>query len=130
MSFQLRGRAVVGMDLFRIGANAADGSYYFWLNAGDDRAARMLAAIHDAATGHRLAAERALLAGLDGSCETPIGGLAELDGDTLHLRGEIRRHDGSRVLTEDATGRVAQGPDMGRDMAAKLLAQAGAGFFD
>ncbi|KQI67769.1 porphobilinogen deaminase [Loktanella sp. 3ANDIMAR09] len=97
---------------------------------GDDRAARMLAAIHDAPTGHRLAAERALLAGLDGSCETPIGGLAELDGDTLHLRGEILRHDGSRVLTEVATGWVEQGPDMGRDMAAKLLAEAGDGFFD
>jgi hydroxymethylbilane synthase len=38
----------------------------------------MLALIHDRETGERLAAERALLAGLDGSCQTPIAGLAEL----------------------------------------------------
>jgi hydroxymethylbilane synthase len=49
----------------------------------DTRAAAMLEAIHDGPTGQRLAAERAFLAGLDGSCETPIAGLAELDGGTL-----------------------------------------------
>lgn len=51
----------------------------------------MLATINDGPTGQRLAAERAFLAHLDGSCETPIGGLAELDGVSLRLRGEILR---------------------------------------
>ncbi len=55
----------------------------------DSRAAAMLEAIHDVPTGQRLRAERSLLAGLDGSCETPIGGLAELDGGAMRLRGEI-----------------------------------------
>ncbi len=95
----------------------------------DNRAADFLSAIHDGPTGQRLAAERTLLAGLDGSCETPIGGLAEiLDGD-LRLRGEILRQDGSEVLTDDMRGPIADGPAMGREMAARLLAQAGAGFF-
>ncbi|MEM9580994.1 MAG: hydroxymethylbilane synthase [Pseudomonadota bacterium] len=53
----------------------------------DMRAAEMLAAIHDTQTGERLAAERAFLAALDGSCETPIAGLAELNGSSLRLRG-------------------------------------------
>ncbi len=44
-------------------------------------ARQLLAAIHDGPTGLRLAAERAFLKGLDGSCQTPIGGLAELDGE-------------------------------------------------
>jgi hypothetical protein len=70
----------------------------------DMRAAAMLEAIHHGPTGQRLAAERAFLAGLDGSCETPIAGLAELDGGTLRLRGEILRPDGSEVLTDDRTG--------------------------
>ncbi|PUB10680.1 hydroxymethylbilane synthase [Yoonia sediminilitoris] len=96
----------------------------------DERAAEMLAAIHDAPTGHRLAAERALLAGLDGSCETPIGGLAEIEGGMLRLRGEILRGDGSEVLTDDATVPLADGPKLGAEMAARLLAQAGPGFFD
>ena len=97
---------------------------------GDDmRAAEMLAAIHDGPTGQRLAAERAFLAALDGSCETPIGGLADLDGGNLRLRGEILRTDGTQVFTDDVSGAVEDGAEMGRAMAAKLLEQAGPDFF-
>lgn len=96
---------------------------------GDDRrAAEMLAAIHDGPTGQRLAAERAFLAALDGSCETPIGGLALLDGGNLRLRGEILRPDGSEVLNDDATAPIEDGAALGREMAAKLLDRAGPGF--
>lgn len=95
----------------------------------DSRTAEMLAAIHHGPTGQRLAAERAFLAALDGSCETPIGGLAELDGGTLRLRGEILRTDGSQVLTDDATAPIEDGPSLGREMARKLLEQASPGFF-
>ena len=98
--------------------------------ADDTRAAEMLAAIHHGPTGHRLAAERAFLAALDGSCETPIAGLAELDGGSLRLRGEILKTDGSQALDDDQTGAVEDGPEMGRAMAAALLARAGKGFFD
>ena len=96
---------------------------------GDDsRAAEMLAAIHDTPTGQRLAAERAFLAALDGSCETPIGGLALLDGGDLRLRGEILRPDGSEVLNDDAIALIEDGAALGREMAAKLLEKAGPGF--
>lgn len=98
---------------------------------GDDsRAAEMLAAIHDRETGLRLAAERAFLAGLDGSCETPIAGLAELSGSTLRLRGEILRPDGSEVLSDDITVPVEDGAAAGKDMATRLRDRAGPGFFD
>jgi hydroxymethylbilane synthase len=96
----------------------------------DARAAEMLAAIHDLPTGQRLAAERAFLAALDGSCETPIAGLAELSGDTLRLRGEILRTDGSEVLADEISGPIESGADMGRKLAADLLARAGDNFFD
>jgi hydroxymethylbilane synthase len=98
--------------------------------ADDTRAAEMLAAIHHGPTGHRLAAERAFLAALDGSCETPIAGLAELEGGSLRLRGEILKTDGSQALDDDLRGAVEDGPEMGRAMAAALLARAGQGFFD
>jgi hydroxymethylbilane synthase len=90
----------------------------------------MLEAIHHGPTGQRLAAERAFLAGLDGSCETPIAGLAELDGGTLRLRGEILRPDGSEVLTDDRTAPVEDGAKLGMEMARALRARAGEGFFD
>ena len=96
----------------------------------DARAQAMLAAIHDVPTGLRIAAERAFLGRLDGSCETPIGALAEIDGDHLRLRGEILREDGSSVLTDDVTGPVASGPDMGSAMALRLLSRAGPDFFN
>ncbi|MEN8893076.1 hydroxymethylbilane synthase [Planktotalea arctica] len=96
----------------------------------DMRAAEMLGAIHDTPTGQRLAAERAFLAALDGSCETPIAGLAELDGTSLRLRGEVLRPDGSDRIGDDVTGTIEDGAEMGRAMAAKLLAEAGPGFFD
>jgi hydroxymethylbilane synthase len=90
----------------------------------------MLAAIHHGPTGQRLAAERAFLAALDGSCETPIAGLAELDGGSLRLRGEILKVDGSDSHADDQRGAVEDGAEMGRAMAAALLARAGKGFFD
>lgn len=98
--------------------------------ADDDGTAAMLAAIHDRPTGLRLAAERSMLLHLDGSCETPIAGLALLEGDRLWLRGEILRPDGTRVLAGEARGPAGDGAAMGRDLAAELLGRAGPGFFD
>ena len=96
----------------------------------DSRAAAMLEAIHDLQTGQRLAAERAFLKALDGSCETPIAGLAELDGDTLRLRGEVLRPDGSESLSDDQSCATEDGAALGREMAGKLLERGGKGFFD
>lgn len=96
----------------------------------DFRAADMLSAIHDKTTGERLAAERSFLLELDGSCETPIAGLAELDGNTLRLRGEVLRPDGSEAIDDEMTGAIIDGANMGKEMARKLLSQAGPGFFD
>ncbi|MCQ0092202.1 hydroxymethylbilane synthase [Roseovarius sp. M141] len=97
---------------------------------GDSRAAEMLSAIHHAETGQRLAAERAFLAALDGSCETPIAGLAELDGTTLHLRGEVLRPDGSHTIKDARSAPIADGANLGRAMARDMLQEAGPGFFD
>lgn len=108
----------------------AQGAIGIERRADDARLAEMLGMIHDDATGERLAAERAFLAALDGSCETPIAGLAELSEGTLRLRGEILRTDGSECLADEISGPVADGPAMGRELAARLLARAGEGFFD
>ncbi|WP_092886322.1 hydroxymethylbilane synthase [Roseicitreum antarcticum] len=96
----------------------------------DTAVAEMLAALHDMATGHRLAAERAFLAELDGSCETPIAGLAMLEGDEIWLRGEILRPDGSEALSDAGRAKIADAADLGRSVAARLLGRASPGFFD
>ena len=96
----------------------------------DPRAEAMLAAIHHTPTGQQLAAERGFLARLDGSCETPIAGLAVLEGSTLWLRGEILRPDGTRVIAGELRGPVADAAAIGAALADQVLAEAGPGFFD
>lgn len=98
--------------------------------AEDDRVAGMLAAINHPETASRVAAERAFLARLDGSCQTPIAGLAEIMGDRLVLRGEILRPDGSEVHAGRREGPVTDGAAMGDDLAAELLSRAGPDFLD
>ncbi len=108
----------------------AQGAIGIERRADDHRMAEMLEAIHDIPTGQRLAAERAFLAGLDGSCQTPIAGLAEIAGGSLRLRGEILRPDGSEVLIDDRHAPIADGAELGAEMARDLRERAGPGFFD
>ena len=107
----------------------AQGAIGIEQRAGDDGVAALLAAIHHHETGLRLAAERAFLAGLDGSCQTPIAGLAELSGGRLRLRGEIIRPDGTVRLDCDLSAPDADGPALGAAAAAELRGRAGPGFF-
>ena len=96
----------------------------------DLNTAGLLEAIHDIPTGQRLSAERAFLKELDGSCETPIAGLAELQGGQIHLRGEVLRPDGSEAINDHATAPIEDATILGQELAKKLLSEAGEGFFD
>ena len=107
----------------------AQGAIGIERRADDRRMAEMLEAIHDTETGQRLAAERAFLAALDGSCETPIGGLAELEGGTVKLRGEILRVDGSEVISDRGDAPIEDGADLGTELARSLRSRAPADFF-
>ena len=108
----------------------AQGAIGIERRAGDANTEALLAAIHDTDTGQRLTAERAFLLTLDGSCETPIAGLATLEGGTLTLRGEVLRPDGSEVISGSREGPIADGGQMGVDLAEELLGLAGPHFFD
>ncbi len=108
----------------------AQGAIGIERRAADNSAAFLLEAIHHAPTGLRLTAERAFLRELDGSCETPIAGLAELQEGRLRLRGEVLRPDGSDVIKDEASAPIEDGEILGTEMARKLLEQAGSGFFD
>tara|TARA_Y100001978_G_scaffold1343_1_gene1085 strand:+ start:3087 stop:4025 length:939 start_codon:yes stop_codon:yes gene_type:complete len=95
----------------------------------DIRIATMLEAIHNSKTGLLLSAERAFLEALDGSCETPIAGLAELSNGNLRFRGEILRPDGSEVFSDEQMASKEDATLMGVEMAKKLLNKAGSNFF-
>lgn len=95
----------------------------------DAAAATLLAAIHDQNTFIRISAERAFLKELDGSCRTPIGGLAELNGDILRFRGEIIRPDGSEIHNGAWEGPIADAEKTGAAAGKELRARGGEGFF-
>ncbi len=89
---------------------------------------KLLSAIHDHETQSRLDAERAFLAVLDGSCRTPIGGLAEIKGSKLTLRGTILKPDGSVVHDILREGDISDAIAIGREAGEALKAKAGPNF--
>ena len=95
----------------------------------DKVAAKFLEPIHHIETGQRLVAERAFLKELDGSCETPIAGLAVLNGTELFLRGEVLRPDGTEKLAGERRGSITDANEMALDLARDLHSQAGPEFF-
>ncbi len=99
------------------------------IRAGEARAETLLAALAHAPTAACLAAERALLAVLDGSCRTPIAALAEPVGaDTLRMRALIALPDGSKAHNEEGSGGIADAEALGIELGQRLLAKAGPKF--
>ena len=92
--------------------------------ANDARARDRLAPILDAPTGVALAAERAFLAVLDGSCRTPIAGHATLAGGRLSFRGRLLRTDGSDAWDAAGEGPAADAAAIGEAAARDLLSRA------
>ena len=97
----------------------------------DDTATRYaLAKIDHADTSIALACERAFLAALDGSCKTPIGAHATIEGDAIHFRGLIARPDGGAAHDTAAMGRRTDAAALGAECGHQLRKRAGPGFFD
>jgi hydroxymethylbilane synthase len=83
----------------------------------------LLSGIEDPEAKAVATAERALLAALDGSCRTPIGGYARLlDDGALHLTGLVARPDGSFLLKRTATAPKAAAETLGRSLGLALKA--------
>ena len=81
----------------------AQGAIGLQVRKADDAVGNALSPILCAQTAIRLAAERAFLAALDGSCRTPIAALAELDGDNLRFRGAVYTPNGDKSWACDVT---------------------------
>jgi hydroxymethylbilane synthase len=93
------------------------------IRSGDERTREAVAHIADEATRIALAAERAFLAVLDGSCRTPIAGHATLDGADLRFRGLVLRPDGSDAVETALTGSAADAERLGREAGTDLRAR-------
>jgi hydroxymethylbilane synthase len=97
--------------------------------ADDRRIHELVAGIHHENTGIALAAERAFLTRLDGSCRTPIGGLATIEDGTLVFRGMVLSPDGTRFEGTRLVGPISDAERIGLAAANELIGRGGAEFF-
>jgi hydroxymethylbilane synthase len=108
----------------------AQGAIGIERRVNDPATEALLSAIHHQDTGIRLACERAYLARLDGSCQTPIAGLALIEDGQIWLRAEVLRPDGSDCVVDEGRAPVVDAQALGTEVASRLLARLPAGFFD
>ncbi len=108
---------------------AGQGAIGITARSGDTRIAGLLAPILCSTTGWSLAAERSFLAALDGSCRTPIGAHATVDGGTVTLRGTVLRPDGSEAYDEEVQGALDAAAALGRAAGEAIKSRLPTGFF-
>ncbi len=126
---KLSDRATSAIDTAIMLPAVAQGAVGIEIRANDAATAQALAPLNHLATAICVTAERAFLAKLEGSCRTPIAGLAELTGSDLSFRGEILTPDGKACHTTAHTGTADQAAQIGIDAAQVLLDRAGPEFF-
>ncbi|MGA7458034.1 MAG: hydroxymethylbilane synthase [Methyloceanibacter sp.] len=106
----------------------AQGAIGVTCRSDDAKTSALLAALNDAGSATAVACERAFLARLDGSCKTPIAGLAEIEAGMLRFRGLILAPDGSEWHEIGLEGAAANAICIGTDAGEELRARAGPEF--
>jgi hydroxymethylbilane synthase len=104
---------------------AGQGSLALQVRAEDEEAGSAVAAVGDSGATAELAAERAAVAALDGSCNTPIGIHARRDGDRIAIDGFAGLPDGSESIRRSGDGPAAAPEELGRELA-EMMKTAGA----
>ncbi|MEZ9821433.1 hydroxymethylbilane synthase [Shewanella sp. 10N.286.45.A1] len=89
----------------------------------DTRVKALLAPLEHLETRLRVIAERAMNTRLEGGCQVPIGAYAEIDGDTLSLRGLVGNPDGSQVIEASTSGNKNDAEQLGVALAEELLSK-------
>ena len=106
----------------------AQGAIGIEILESDTRTAELVAVLNHGPTATKIAAERSLLATLDGSCRTPIGAFTELNGVSCRLTAEILSPDGREFYRGSVEGAAADAAKLGTQLGANLLEQAGPEF--
>jgi hydroxymethylbilane synthase len=94
----------------------------------DEMVRQLVEPLHDPISAACVAAERAMLAALDGSCRTPIAGFAEIDGDRLTIEGRLLNEDGSKEIRGRFEGGIDDAAQLGAELGNELRSGAGPDF--
>lgn len=90
---------------------------------GDERVRTAVQHLEHPETRCALAAERALLAFLEGGCQVPLGALATVQGARLTLHGCVASPDGSEMIRDQAEGAASEPEDVGRRLGEMLVSR-------
>jgi hydroxymethylbilane synthase len=93
---------------------------------GDDRVLSLVQALDDTATHICTRAERAFNNRLQGGCQAPIAGHAELADEMITLRGMVGSLDGCQLIRGTISGPARDADRLGRELAEKVLARGAA----
>ncbi len=88
---------------------------------GDTEVEALIGPLDHTESHIRVAAERAMNRELEGSCQIPIGAYAELDGDSLRLRGLVGSPDGVRIVRGEICGTAVDADELGTQLGRDLL---------
>lgn len=116
------------LDPRRFPPAPAQGAIGLEHRSNDARTAALVAPLDHAPTSIAIAAERALLAELDGSCRTPIGAFTELNETSCTLHGEILSPDGAEAFSASITGTPSEARALGTELGRRLIGLAGPDF--
>jgi len=87
---------------------------------------RILSAIDDGIAHACADAEREVLWVLDGHCNSPIAGFAQVSGDQMRLAASVLNHTGSRIIEAQRSGPASRPRELGRAVGLELLAKGAA----
>ena len=104
---------------------AGQGALAIECRADDEELLALLAGIHDPETASAVAAERAILAALEGGCQVPIGAASVYENDTIQVQGRLLSLDGATVIEAVQTGKCSAAASLGQAVAEEILANGG-----
>ncbi len=81
----------------------------------------LIAPLNDYKTQIRVTAERAMNERLQGGCQVPIAGYAEIEKDLIMLRGLVGQVDGKKIIRGDIAGPIDSAAELGVVLAEDLL---------
>jgi hydroxymethylbilane synthase len=117
----LGSRITSRLDPERFTPAPAQGAVGVQVRIGDDSTRRWIGMLEHGPTRRETDAERRLLRVLEGGCQVPVGALARVEGDRLHLTARVASLDGATSLSGSLSGSTGEAERLGETLALRLI---------
>lgn len=89
--------------------------------ASDNDVLKIIRPLNDETTQQQVETERVVSRRLFGGCQLPIAAYAEIDKESINVRGMVGRIDGSEIIQDSVNGSLEERDELGLKLAEKLL---------